>query len=153
MHSSPRPLDLASAMPPMKIILEHRSSSWNCTQSVSTVSGRSRHTIESRLHTLPVLKFIGQLCHKDHVGGLDRLLLEKSNAKGIAGVVFGVFKMWDGEFGIVNWDGSVSPPVRSSNPRQLTRMNERCLLTQSSPELEAFQCTRGVFAKVDEGVA
>lgn len=111
------------------------------------------HKIESRSHTLPVIKFIGQLCHKDHVGGLDRLLLEKSNAKGIVGVVFGVFKMWDGEFGIVNCDGSASPPLRSGNmSAQLTGMNERCLLTQSSPELEAFQCPRGVFAKVDERV-
>lgn len=64
-----------------------------------------------RSHTLPVLKFIGQLCHEDHVGGLDRLLLEKSNAKGIVGVIFGVFKMWDGEFGIVNCNRSASSPV------------------------------------------
>lgn len=35
MHSSPRPLDLASAIPAMKTSLEDRSSSWNRTQSNS----------------------------------------------------------------------------------------------------------------------
>lgn len=33
MHSSPRPLDFASAMPAMKASLDARMSSWNCRQS------------------------------------------------------------------------------------------------------------------------
>ena len=33
MHSSPRPLDLASAIPPINMSLEQSMSSWNCKQS------------------------------------------------------------------------------------------------------------------------
>lgn len=50
MHSSPRPLDLASAIPAMKTSLEDRSSSWNRTQSISVL-------IEVNIGQVPAVKW------------------------------------------------------------------------------------------------
>lgn len=66
-------------MPPMNIIFEQRRSSWNWAQSSPFVSLFLWVANSCRSRTFPILKFVGQLSHKDHLRSLDGLVLEEGD--------------------------------------------------------------------------
>jgi hypothetical protein len=82
--------------------------------------------------------------------GLDGLLVEEGDAERVVFAVFGMFKVGDREFGVVNYVycqyscGSLR--VRSLAivvfRSSLTGVNKGRLLAETSPELETFQGPR-----------